>query len=33
MDAQIELVEPAAPDSPVVNFLKKGGGCTTYVMK
>jgi methylmalonyl-CoA/ethylmalonyl-CoA epimerase len=26
MDAQIELVEPAAPDSPVVNFLRKGGG-------
>ena len=25
-DAQIELVEPAAPDSPVLNFLKKGGG-------
>lgn len=25
-DAQIELVEPAAPDSPVLRFLKKGGG-------
>ncbi len=25
-DAQIELVEPAAPDAPVVAFLKKGGG-------
>jgi len=25
-DAQIELVEPAAEDSPVLNFLKKGGG-------
>ena len=25
-DAQIELVEPAAQDSPVLNFLKKGGG-------
>jgi methylmalonyl-CoA/ethylmalonyl-CoA epimerase len=25
-DAQIELVEPAAPDSPVLNFLNKGGG-------
>jgi methylmalonyl-CoA/ethylmalonyl-CoA epimerase len=25
-DAQVELVEPAAPDSPVLNFLNKGGG-------
>lgn len=25
-DAQIELVEPAASDSPVLSFLKKGGG-------
>ena len=25
-DAQIELVEPAAEDSPVLNVLKKGGG-------
>jgi methylmalonyl-CoA/ethylmalonyl-CoA epimerase len=25
-DAQIELVEPAAPDSPVLRFLTKGGG-------
>jgi methylmalonyl-CoA/ethylmalonyl-CoA epimerase len=25
-DAQIELVEPAAPDSPVLRFLNKGGG-------
>jgi methylmalonyl-CoA/ethylmalonyl-CoA epimerase len=25
-DPQIELVEPAAPDSPVLRFLKKGGG-------
>jgi len=25
-DAQIELVEPAGQDSPVLNFLKKGGG-------
>lgn len=25
-DGQIELVEAAAPDSPVLGFLKKGGG-------
>jgi methylmalonyl-CoA/ethylmalonyl-CoA epimerase len=25
-DGQIELVEPAAPDAPVVAMLKKGGG-------
>jgi methylmalonyl-CoA/ethylmalonyl-CoA epimerase len=25
-DAQIELVEPASPDSPVLRFLEKGGG-------
>jgi len=25
-DSQIELVEPAAEDSPALNFLKKGGG-------
>ena len=25
-DMQIELVEPAAEDSPVSNFLKRGGG-------
>jgi methylmalonyl-CoA/ethylmalonyl-CoA epimerase len=25
-DPQIELVEPAAADSPVLSFLKKGGG-------
>jgi methylmalonyl-CoA/ethylmalonyl-CoA epimerase len=25
-DASIELVEPAAEDSPVTNFLRKGGG-------
>jgi methylmalonyl-CoA/ethylmalonyl-CoA epimerase len=25
-DAQIELVEPAAPDSPVKQFLERGGG-------
>jgi methylmalonyl-CoA/ethylmalonyl-CoA epimerase len=25
-DAQIELVEPLSDDSPVVNFLRKGGG-------
>jgi methylmalonyl-CoA/ethylmalonyl-CoA epimerase len=25
-DAQIELVEPAADDSPVTKFLQKGGG-------
>lgn len=25
-DAQIELVEPAADDSPVLKFLQKGGG-------
>jgi methylmalonyl-CoA/ethylmalonyl-CoA epimerase len=25
-DADIELVAPAAQDSPVLNFLKKGGG-------
>ena len=25
-DAQVELVEPAAEDSPILNFLQKGGG-------
>lgn len=25
-DPQIELIEPGAPDSPVSNFLKRGGG-------
>ena len=25
-DAQIELIQPAGQDSPVFNFLKKGGG-------
>jgi methylmalonyl-CoA/ethylmalonyl-CoA epimerase len=25
-DAQVELIEPAAADSPVLNFLNKGGG-------
>ena len=25
-DVQIELISPAAEDSPVTNFLKKGGG-------
>lgn len=25
-DALIELIEPNAPDSPVLSFLKKGGG-------
>lgn len=25
-EAQVELVEPATPDSPVLGFLRKGGG-------
>jgi len=25
-DAQVELVEPAAEDSPILSFLQKGGG-------
>ena len=25
-DAQIELIEPAAGDSPILNFLQRGGG-------
>jgi methylmalonyl-CoA/ethylmalonyl-CoA epimerase len=25
-DAQVELIEPAAEDSPILSFLQKGGG-------